>query len=143
MKKEHINSYNAEQKGRWALFLSMPFIYAMVIPFFIIHVCTEIYQAICFPLYGIKTIDSNKYIRDQRWKLQYLSWSEKLNCLYCGYANGVIEFVKEVANETERAWCPIKDKIPQEAIELHHREAFAGYGDEAELEEYFDKKRNS
>jgi len=35
---------------------------------------------------------------------------QKLNCVYCGYANGVITYAKSIAGETERYWCPVKHK---------------------------------
>ena len=39
-----------------------------------------------------------------REKLPYLNGLEKLNCLYCSYANGVIGFVREVAARTRQLW---------------------------------------
>lgn len=42
-----------------------------------------------------------------RHKLAYLR-IEKLNCAYCGYANGVFAYVREIAGRTEAYWCPIK-----------------------------------
>lgn len=142
MKKEgYIGKFNAEEKGSFLLWLTSPFIYSMVLPIAVLHVWTIVYEAICFPVYGIKKIDRRKYIRDQRWKLQYLNGLEKLNCLYCGYSNGVLEYVKAVANATEKNWCPIKDKLKKGKGDLKHRKNFAAYNSEKELAEYFDKKR--
>jgi hypothetical protein len=40
--------------------------------------------------------------------LAYLNGIEKLNCVYCGYANGVFAYVREIAGRTEQYWCPIR-----------------------------------
>ena len=43
-----------------------------------------------------------------RHHLAYLNLLEKLNCAYCSYANGLINFTREIASRTEAYWCPIK-----------------------------------
>lgn len=40
--------------------------------------------------------------------LSYLNAIEKLNCVYCGYGNGVIAYGREIIARTEQFWCPIK-----------------------------------
>ena len=42
------------------------------------------------------------------YALAYLNIIEKINCIYCGYFNGLIAYVQEVAARTEQYWCPIK-----------------------------------
>lgn len=51
------------------------------------------------------------YVWFDRIHLAYLNWLEALNCLYCGYANGVVAYVREMAGRTERYWCPIKHAL--------------------------------
>jgi hypothetical protein len=43
-----------------------------------------------------------------RHRLAYLNTIEKLNCVYCGYGNGVIAYAHEVIARTEQYWCPIR-----------------------------------
>jgi hypothetical protein len=57
-----------------------------------------------------------------RQRLGHLNAIEKLNCIYCGYANGVIAFAREVARRTEQYWCPIKHATPPAAANNHYRE---------------------
>jgi hypothetical protein len=45
------------------------------------------------------------YIILDRQKLRYLNSIERLNCAYCGYANGAIAYVQEIAGRTEQHWC--------------------------------------
>ena len=53
---------------------------------------------------------------------------QKLNCLYCDYANGVLAYASEVAGRTEWYWCPIKH--PDNAQRAHgHYDKFIEYGD--------------
>jgi hypothetical protein len=55
---------------------------------------------------------------------------EKLNCVYCSYANGLIAYVREIAGRTEQYWCPIKHA--RRVIGAHpHYAQFQDYGDAA------------
>jgi len=88
--------------------ISAPFIYSMIIPLMFTDLFLETYHQVCFPLYGIPLVDRKLYISYDRRLLSYLNWFEKLNCLYCSYANGLIAYAREIAACTERYWCPIK-----------------------------------
>jgi hypothetical protein len=87
-----------------------------------------IYQSVCFRAYGIARVKRSSYIVFDRQHLAYLNGIEKLNCLYCGYANGVFAFVREVAGRTEQYWCPIRHARRVHAPHTHYRE-FVDYGD--------------
>jgi hypothetical protein len=51
-----------------------------------------------------------------------------MHCVYCGYANGAIAHVREVASRTEQYWCPIKHARP--GPPQHDRaHEFLDYGD--------------
>lgn len=107
--------------------LSAPFIYFMIFPFLFLDVCISIYQSICFPLYEITRVKRNKYIVIDRNQLPYLNNMEKLNCVYCGYVNGLIAYSREIAARTEQYWCPIKHA--KKVLDPHRRYArFADYG---------------
>ena len=43
-----------------------------------------------------------------RGDLPYLNVLERFNCFYCGYANGLMGYSREVAARTEQYFCPIK-----------------------------------
>jgi len=110
--------------------ISMPFIYAMIIPLILFDICLEIYHQICFRLYKISIVDRSKYIKIDRQKLEYLTRWERLNCAYCGYANGLMHYASVIAGETEKYWCGIKHaKDPNFIPPVHHKD-FIEYDDE-------------
>lgn len=110
--------------------LSAPFIYAMFVPIFFLDICLEIYHQICFRLYNIAIIDRSKYIKIDRHKLKYLNAWEKVNCAYCGYANGLAHYFTAIAAETEKYWCGIKHAEDPNFIPPEHHKDFLEYGDE-------------
>ena len=108
--------------------ISAPFIYAMIVPILFFDITITLYQHICFRLYGIRRVDRSKYIVVDRHQLAYLNGVEKLNCLYCGYGNGVVAYTREVIARTEQYWCPIKHA--RRVVGSHrHDNKFADYGD--------------
>ncbi|MEH6728782.1 MAG: hypothetical protein V7703_21770 [Hyphomicrobiales bacterium] len=88
--------------------LSAPFVYAMVFPIVFLDICLFIYQAVCFRLWKVERVQRVDYVVVDRHNLAYLNGIEKLNCVYCGYANGIFGYAKEIAARTEQFWCPIK-----------------------------------
>lgn len=108
--------------------LSAPVIWACLVPAVLLDAVVSLYQAVCFPLYGIPRVRRRDYIIIDRHYLAYLNVIEKLNCLYCSYFNGLIAYVAEVAGRTEQYWCPIKH-----ARQLRHRHSrydkFLEFGD--------------
>ncbi|MBF0424175.1 MAG: hypothetical protein HQL73_14420 [Magnetococcales bacterium] len=114
--------------SRIALLVTAPIIWSVAIPLVLLDLMVTLYQAICFPVYGIPTVCRSEFVVIDRHKLAYLSWLEKLNCVYCGYGNGVLAYAREIASRTEERWCPIKHrKSPKHP---HPRyEGFADYGD--------------
>jgi len=121
---------------RWLLdgsarsYVSAPFIYAMVIPLLVMDIAFTLYQALCFRLYRIAPVKRADYLVIDRHHLAYLNSIEKLNCLYCSYANGLLAYVTEIAARTEQYWCPIKHA--QQVVGSHARYArFLAYGEAA------------
>jgi hypothetical protein len=88
--------------------LTAPVIYGLILPFALFDLCVSLYQAICFPVYGIKKVRRHDHFVIDRQYLAYLNDLEKLNCVYCGYANGLMSYVRKIAGRTEAYWCPIK-----------------------------------
>lgn len=117
-------------------FITLPVIYCLIVPFAFLDVFVTIFQTICFPVYRIPRVRRAEYIRIDRHKLSYLNWLQKLNCIYCGYCNGVIAYVREVAGRTEHYWCPIKHASHTRDTHAHY-DQFLPYGDGAAYEEGF------
>ena len=108
--------------------LTAPLIYAGIVPFLLLDLFVSVYQAVCFPIYGIAKVKRADYLVFDRHHLAYLNALEKLNCAYCSYANGLIAYVREIAARTEQYWCPIKHA--RRVIGTHARYAlFDDYGD--------------
>ncbi|MCB1336054.1 MAG: hypothetical protein KDK10_00850 [Maritimibacter sp.] len=85
-----------------------PLIYSLILPFAALDLWVTLYQQLCFRAYGIPRVRRRDHVVIDRHHLGYLNALEKLNCAYCGYANGVIAYAREVASRTEAYWCPIK-----------------------------------
>jgi len=114
-----------------ASLLSVPLIYAMIVPLLVVDLSFTLYQAICFRLYRIAPVKRSDYIAIDRHKLAYLNSIEQFNCNYCGYANGLLAYVSEIAARTEQYWCPIKHA--RKMLGSHARqERFLAYGDAAD-----------
>jgi len=112
----------------WPTLLTSPFIYAMIVPIAFLDLSVTIYQLICFSVWGIPRARRRNFIIIDRHKLAYLNGIEKLNCVYCEYANGVIAFTREVAARTEQYWCPIRHATRPHGTHERVRE-FLDYGD--------------
>ena len=119
--------------------LVSPFIYMMIIPLIILDIFLEIYHRICFKIYKINYITRNSYIRIDRHKLKYLNPLEKINCAYCGYANGLLQYASKIAGETEKYWCGIKHKKTKDFVEPEHHKDFLEYNDEKEFNKFIKK----
>ncbi len=89
-------------------FLSIPFIYGMIIPTLFLDIFLTIYQWTAFSLYRIPFVKRSEFIIYDRRFLDYLNLVQKINCLYCSYVNGVFAYAVEIGARTERYWCPIK-----------------------------------
>jgi hypothetical protein len=114
--------------ARPAMILSAPAIYALFLPLVLLDLFVALYQAACFPVYGIPRVRRGDYLAFDRGQLAYLNAVENLNCAYCSYANGVLAYVREVAARTEEFWCPIKHA--RRVLGVHPRYGgFVDYGD--------------
>jgi hypothetical protein len=108
--------------------LTSPLIYSLLVPIAALDAWVTLYQAVCFRVYRIARVRRADYIVIDRHHLAYLNAIEKLNCLYCSYANGVFAYVREVAGRTEQYWCPIRHAKRVRAPHAHYRQ-FVDYGD--------------
>jgi len=108
--------------------ITAPVIYSMIVPFALLDLFVTLYQAVCFPAYGIEKVRRADFIRIDRHHLAYLNALQKLNCVYCGYCNGLIGYVQEIAGRTEAYWCPIKHAARVGAHHAYYAQ-FVDYGD--------------
>ena len=128
-------------QSRFLAILTAPFIYAVIVPFVLLDLFVSVYQAVCFPVYGIPKARRRDYIAIDRNKLRYLNALEGFNCLYCSYGNGVLAYAVEIAGRTEQHWCPIKHA--RRVRNTHDRYAqFFPYGDAVAYREGIDKLRD-
>lgn len=136
---------------RWLVFLrrtrpmvliTAPLIYSLLIPFVLLDVFVTVYHAVCFPVYGIPKVRRRDHIRIDRQHLAYLNGLQKLNCVYCGYCNGLLSYVREVAGRTEAYWCPIKHAARVDGTHAHYG-SFLEYGDGAGFDQGVARSRSS
>ena len=110
------------------MYVTAPFIYAGWVPMLLLDAFLWAYQTVCFPAYGIPKAVRSEYIVLDRGDLPYLNVLEKFNCFYCGYANGLAAYFREISARTEQFWCPIKHARRIQAA--HDRyPGFFEYGD--------------
>ena len=108
--------------------VTAPVIYSLIIPLAILDISITVFQHVAFRVYGIERVRRRAYFVIDRHLLSYLNAIEKLNCVYCGYANGLLAYAREIAARTEQYWCPIKHAT--RAAAAHDRtDAFFEYGD--------------
>lgn len=108
--------------------ITAPVIYSLILPFLLLDVFVTVYQAICFPVYGIEKVKRSDYLIFDRHHLAYLNLVEKINCAYCSYGNGLLAYAREIAGRTEQYWCPIKHA--KRVIAAHESyDSFAEFGD--------------
>jgi hypothetical protein len=120
--------------------LSAPFVYAMIIPLLLLDLFVSSYQAICFPLYRIPKVKRSNYIIVDRHHLGYLNVIEKLNCIYCGYGDGLLAYTRQILSRTEMYWCPIKHA--RKVLDPHRRYArFSDFGDGEDFEVHISELR--
>ena len=122
--------------------LTAPFIWSCLIPILLMDAVMSLYQFVCFPIYGIPKVRRSEYVVLDRFKLGYLNRFEKLNCLYCEYANGAIAYVQEIAGRTEQYWCPIKHAMRMKTMHSRYQKFF-DYGDAEQYRRRLEEVRQS
>lgn len=116
------------REARLLNILTIPFIWGCLLPALFLDLTVTIFHSLCFRVYDIPLVKRSDYIVIDRQALTYLNIIEKLNCVYCGYFNGLIAYVQEIAARTEQFWCPIKHA--RKTVGLHSRyRKFLEYGD--------------
>lgn len=119
--------------------LSLPFIYLMAIPLVILDIFITVYHLAAFPLYGIPKVKRSDYLIYDRKFLDYLNIIQKVHCLYCSYANGLLAYAVEIAARTERYWCPVKAAHRPKFYHDWYKD-FADYGNPEEWNKKFNER---
>jgi hypothetical protein len=120
--------------------LTVPVIYSVLLPLLIVDLSFSLFQHTCFRAYGVPLVLRRRYMVNDRHKLAYLNNIEKVNCTYCGYANGVIAYAREIISRTEQHWCPIRHA--RHVPDAHKRyPRFFPYGDAVSWNESLLDKR--
>ena len=115
-------------KTPWPTLLTLPLIYGMVLPLALLDLAVTVYQLGCFTAWGVARVRRRDYVVIDRQRLNYLNPVQKLNCVYCGYGNGVIAYAREITARTEQYWCPIKHALKVKGSHERYA-AFLDYGD--------------
>ena len=127
-RRQRVGLWSYVTRANAATAITAPVIYSVLVPFMVVDLWVTLYQAICFRAWGVKRVRRRDFFAIDRHQLAYLNGLEKVNCLYCSYANGVIAYVREIAARTEQYWCPIKHaRRPRGSHERY--ESFLPYGD--------------
>lgn len=129
------------RESTWPSLLVAPVIYSMVLPALLLDLFTFLYQAICFPVYGIPKVRRSDYIVFDRHRLKYLNWIERMNCEYCTYFNGLIAYVRELASRTEQYFCPIRHALAVKGQHPRHAN-FLPFGDADDYPDKFTRLRD-
>lgn len=122
--------------------IATPFLWAPLPMLIVLDILSELYHRVCFPIYGITKVRRSEYIQIiDRNKLQYLNFFEKIGCMYCGYANGLSAYLKEIAGRTEKYWCDIMHETkPGFKVQAHQIEQkFSPFGDKDDCEKKYGK----
>jgi len=120
--------------------LTAPVIYSMLLPILIVDLGFSLFQHTCLRAYGVPVVTRRRYMVNDRHKLAYLNVIEKVNCSYCGYANGVMAYAREIISRTEQHWCPIRHA--RHVPDAHKRYVrFFPYGDAVSWHEKLQDKR--
>jgi len=120
--------------------LVSPLVYGMLIPAILFDIILFIYQQVVFKIFKFKFIKRSDYILFDRQYLGYLNSIEKLNCLYCSYFNGLMQYAAAIAGRTELYFCPIKH-AKKVAYKHEYYDAFFRYGEEDEYQKKLEALR--
>lgn len=133
----NVFSYKYLSRVRFSFLITLPSIIIMVVPAFLLDIAASFYQAVNFRAYEIPMVTREKYIFLDRYSLKHLNFMEKFFCVYCGYFNGVMQYVSEIASRTEEFWCPIKHS---KKVGFRHKR-YGNYLEHEDTTEYHAKRK--
>lgn len=128
------------REAKFFSIITAPVIWFCVVPVLFLHLVAEVYQFICFPVYGIPKVRRQDYLVMDRRRLRYLNPLERFNCGYCEYVNGLLAYVQEIAGRTEQFWCPIKHALNLKTRHSRYQH-FLDYGDAEQYRQRIEQVR--
>jgi hypothetical protein len=128
--------------SRFLVIATTPMIWACAVPIALADAIGTLYQAICFPIYGIPRVRRSDYLAFDRHHLTYLNIAEKLSCEYCAYVNGILAYFTEIAARTEQHWCPIKHAGCAKCAHSRYK-LFVDFGDAEQYRQHVEEVRRS
>jgi hypothetical protein len=128
--------------SRLLVLATSPMIWMCVIPIALADLIGTLYQAICFPIYGIPKVRRSDHLAFDRHHLSYLNFFEKVNCEYCAYVNGILGYFTEIAARTEQHWCPIKHAGCVKCTHSRYKH-FVDFGDAEQYRLHIDEIRQA
>jgi len=120
--------------------LSAPVVYIMIVPAVVLDIMLFIYHYVVSRVFRIEFGKRSDYVVFDRQYLGYLNVVEKLNCLYCTYFNGLMQYASSIAARTELYFCPIKH-AKKIAYKHEFYDTFLSYGDGDEYQKKLKKLR--
>ena len=112
----------------------LPLLRILFIPLLISDILIEIYHHVFFPLYQVPCIPRKNYIQVMdRARLTYLNIPQKLYCMYCGYANGLVHYRVEIGWATEHYRCGIQHWERKNFVPEEHQKNFSKFWDEKDF----------
>jgi hypothetical protein len=127
-RKLRVSSFRFLVQSGFLAVLFSPIVYSLMIPLVLLDLFVSFFQMVCFPVYGMEKVKRADFIAIDRHQLAYLNWIEKLNCVYCSYANGLLAYTRAIAGRAEEHWCPIKHARRLQGRQMEYWD-FADYGD--------------
>jgi hypothetical protein len=141
-RRYRVSSFRYLLASDWRSIVTAPVIYSMILPILFVDLGFSLYQHICFRAYGVPRVRRRDYLVNDRHRLAYLNSIEKVNCAYCGYANGVVAYAREIVSRTEQYWCPIRHANRVRDPHLRYPRFFA-FGDAQGYQQGFRDKRRA
>jgi len=128
--------------NRVMILILLPLLWTLIIPLVVLDIRIEIYHRILFPLYKLPYVKRSDYIQIMdRARLPYLTIIQKINCIYCGYANGIVRYWVQIAWQTEHYRCGIQHQKRKDFVVEEHQKDFAKYADKNDfLKKYCGKE---
>lgn len=92
--------------------ISGALMYIMILFFLLADFMAFLFQAVYFTTFKVPKIKRSDYVVVDRQKLSKLNLVQKIACVYCGYANGVIAWIRAILIQVEIYSCAIRHRTP-------------------------------
>ncbi len=83
--------------GGFSMYMCVP---PLIIVYFTVSLF--LYQVVLRPIFGTRIIHWADFVIIDRHRIEELSWFDKLNCQFCGYANGICTMINVEIDEVAK-----------------------------------------